>query len=232
MEFRIADTFTDSLARLTGDEQKAVKTTAFDLLLDPANPAMSFHKLAKAKDKRFWSVRVAATSGRSCTARSSTDRTRCCACSAPSRMTASLALTRCRGVYPDLRGSTHRSPAKRAKSVSQEQSSAPCSIARAARWASLTRLPAIPLDASSRRSTIACRSPGCTTVAQGCASHASTTSKARPPASGLAKTRGFVLRRRNARRTLQLNATVSDPLSCPSSQPRASRWRGDCASTA
>ena len=30
MEFRIADTFTDSLARLTGDEQKAVKTTAFD----------------------------------------------------------------------------------------------------------------------------------------------------------------------------------------------------------
>ena len=26
MEFRIADTFTESLARLTGDEQKAVKT--------------------------------------------------------------------------------------------------------------------------------------------------------------------------------------------------------------
>ncbi len=38
MEFRIADTFTDSLARLTGDEQKAVKTTAFDLQLDPTNP--------------------------------------------------------------------------------------------------------------------------------------------------------------------------------------------------
>jgi len=31
MDFRIADTFTDSLARLTGDEQKTVKTTAFDL---------------------------------------------------------------------------------------------------------------------------------------------------------------------------------------------------------
>jgi len=58
MEFRIADTFTDSLARLTGDEQKAVKTTAFDLQLDPANPGMSFHKLEKAKDKNFWSVRV------------------------------------------------------------------------------------------------------------------------------------------------------------------------------
>lgn len=58
MEFRIADTFTDSLARLTGEEQKAVKTTAFDLQLNPANPGMQFHKLDKAKDKNFWSVRV------------------------------------------------------------------------------------------------------------------------------------------------------------------------------
>lgn len=58
MEFRIADTFTDSLARLTGEEQKAVKTTAFDLQMNPANPGMQFHKLDKAKDKRFWSVRV------------------------------------------------------------------------------------------------------------------------------------------------------------------------------
>lgn len=58
MEFRIADTFTDSLARLTGEEQKAVKTTAFDLQLNPANPGMSFHKLDRAKDRNFWSVRV------------------------------------------------------------------------------------------------------------------------------------------------------------------------------
>jgi hypothetical protein len=58
MEFRIADTFTDSLARLTGDEQKAAKTTAFDLQVNPANPGLSFHKLDKAKDKNFWSVRV------------------------------------------------------------------------------------------------------------------------------------------------------------------------------
>ena len=55
MDFRIADTFTDSLARLTGEEQKTVKTTAFDLQL---NPGMNFHKLDKAKDKNFWSVRV------------------------------------------------------------------------------------------------------------------------------------------------------------------------------
>ena len=58
MNFRISDTFTDSLARLTNDEQKAVKTTAFDLQMNAANPGMSFHKLDRARDKRFWSVRV------------------------------------------------------------------------------------------------------------------------------------------------------------------------------
>src|ERR1700753_3009672 len=60
VEFRIADTFTDSLARLTSDEQKAVKTTAFDLQVNPASPGMSFHKLDRARDKNFWSVRVSA----------------------------------------------------------------------------------------------------------------------------------------------------------------------------
>ena len=58
MEFRIADTFTDSLAKLTGDEQKAVKTAAFDLQLNPAQPGLQFHKLDKPKDPNFWSVRV------------------------------------------------------------------------------------------------------------------------------------------------------------------------------
>ena len=58
MEFRIADTFTDSLTRLTGDEQKAVKTTAFDLQMNPASPGFSFHRLDAIKDKNFWSVRV------------------------------------------------------------------------------------------------------------------------------------------------------------------------------
>ncbi|HEY8884314.1 MAG TPA: UvrD-helicase domain-containing protein, partial [Chloroflexota bacterium] len=58
MEFRIADTFTASLARLTGDEQKSAKTTAFDLQLNPASAALSFHRLDKARDKNFWSVRV------------------------------------------------------------------------------------------------------------------------------------------------------------------------------
>ncbi|MFH1892579.1 MAG: UvrD-helicase domain-containing protein [Candidatus Zixiibacteriota bacterium] len=58
MEFRIADTFTDSLAKLTSQEQKAVKTTAFDLQINPASPGMQFHKLDKAKDPSFWSIRV------------------------------------------------------------------------------------------------------------------------------------------------------------------------------
>jgi len=58
MEFRIADTFTESLARLRTDEQAAAKTTAFDLQINPANPGMQFHRLDKVKDKNFWSVRV------------------------------------------------------------------------------------------------------------------------------------------------------------------------------
>lgn len=52
MIFLIAVTFTDSIAKLTGEEQKAVKTTAFDLQLNPATTGMRFHKLDGAKDKK------------------------------------------------------------------------------------------------------------------------------------------------------------------------------------
>lgn len=58
MQFRISDTFTDSLSRLTADEQKAVKITAFDLQQNPANPGMQLHRIEKSKDKHFWSARV------------------------------------------------------------------------------------------------------------------------------------------------------------------------------
>jgi hypothetical protein len=58
MDCRIAATFTDRPARLTGEEQRAVKTTAFDLQINPANPGLSFHKLGPATEKRFWSVRA------------------------------------------------------------------------------------------------------------------------------------------------------------------------------
>ncbi len=58
MEFRIADSFTDSLDKLTNQEQKAVKTTVFDLQIDPTRPGLSFHKLDRARDPNFASVRV------------------------------------------------------------------------------------------------------------------------------------------------------------------------------
>src|SRR5690606_38177013 len=49
---------TASLARLTGDEQKAVKQSAFDLQLNPANPGIQMHRLERGKDPNFWSARV------------------------------------------------------------------------------------------------------------------------------------------------------------------------------
>lgn len=58
MEFRISDTFTDSLSRLNNVEQTSVKTTAFDLQLNPSSPGMQFHRIDKAKDPNFWSIRV------------------------------------------------------------------------------------------------------------------------------------------------------------------------------
>ena len=58
MRFLIANTFTDSLAKLTGEEQKAAKTAAFDLQTNPSQPGLSFHKVGKSKDPNFWSVRV------------------------------------------------------------------------------------------------------------------------------------------------------------------------------
>jgi hypothetical protein len=58
MDFRIANTFSDSLNRLAGDEQKAVKTTAFDLQLNLTHQSMQFHRLERSKDPNFWSVRV------------------------------------------------------------------------------------------------------------------------------------------------------------------------------
>ena len=58
MEFRIADTFVDSLARLNNQEQKMVKTAVFDLQVNPASPGLSFHKLDRAQDPNFASARV------------------------------------------------------------------------------------------------------------------------------------------------------------------------------
>ncbi len=58
MNFRISDTFTGSLTKLPSQEQKAAKTTVFDLQVNPANPGLSFHRIENAKDLHFWSVRA------------------------------------------------------------------------------------------------------------------------------------------------------------------------------
>jgi hypothetical protein len=58
MDFRIADTFTDALARLPAADQKAVKISVLDLQLDPSAPGLQMHRIDKSKDANFWSVRV------------------------------------------------------------------------------------------------------------------------------------------------------------------------------
>jgi superfamily I DNA/RNA helicase len=58
MEFRVAATFTAALGRLPAREQKAVKTTAFDLQMDPAAPGLKFHRIESSRDPNFWSLRV------------------------------------------------------------------------------------------------------------------------------------------------------------------------------
>jgi superfamily I DNA/RNA helicase len=54
----LAVTFTSSLAKLNGQEQKQAKLTAFDLQTEPDRPGLQFHRIDKSKDPNFWSVRV------------------------------------------------------------------------------------------------------------------------------------------------------------------------------
>lgn len=58
MQFLIADSFSSALAKLTSQEQKAVKITVFDLQQDPSSPGLQFHRIDKSKDQNFWSIRV------------------------------------------------------------------------------------------------------------------------------------------------------------------------------
>jgi len=54
----IAATFTDALACLTAAEQKATKTSAFDLQTSPQHPGLQMHRIDKSRDTNFWSARV------------------------------------------------------------------------------------------------------------------------------------------------------------------------------
>ncbi|MFH1378056.1 MAG: hypothetical protein ABIH86_04825 [Planctomycetota bacterium] len=58
MNFLISDTFSEFLIRLTNDEQKLVKTTAFDLHMNSAASEFQFHRIENSKDQHFWSIRV------------------------------------------------------------------------------------------------------------------------------------------------------------------------------
>jgi hypothetical protein len=58
MQFLIADSFTEAISRLPSQDQKAVKTSAFDLQMDPSSPGLQFHRIDKSKDPNFWSLRV------------------------------------------------------------------------------------------------------------------------------------------------------------------------------
>ena len=49
MQFRIADTFTASLGRLTNEQHKATNTTAFDLQIDPAQRGHNLRRVTGAR---------------------------------------------------------------------------------------------------------------------------------------------------------------------------------------
>lgn len=58
MRFLIAESFPKAIAKLTNHEQKAVKTTVFDLQIDPSSPGLQFHRIDNSNDSNFWSMRV------------------------------------------------------------------------------------------------------------------------------------------------------------------------------
>lgn len=58
MTHRIAATFYDALAKLSSQEQKAVKQSVFDFQMDPSLPTFSMHRVERARDPNFWTARV------------------------------------------------------------------------------------------------------------------------------------------------------------------------------
>ncbi|MFT5682309.1 MAG: DNA replication ATP-dependent helicase Dna2 [Myxococcota bacterium] len=58
MRFLISSTFAKSLQSLSNDEQSQARQAAFDFQLNPRNPGFKFHRVDRAKDKRFWTFRI------------------------------------------------------------------------------------------------------------------------------------------------------------------------------
>jgi hypothetical protein len=58
VNFILAKTFTDSLAKLDTPLQAQVKAAVFDFQQSPKLPGFQFHRIDRAKDKHMWSARV------------------------------------------------------------------------------------------------------------------------------------------------------------------------------
>ncbi|MGB7404736.1 MAG: UvrD-helicase domain-containing protein [Pacificimonas sp.] len=58
MNFLLADSFTAAFDKLTGQEQKAVKASVFDLQMDASGAGLNMHRVDRSKDANFWSLRV------------------------------------------------------------------------------------------------------------------------------------------------------------------------------
>ncbi|MDG5749323.1 3'-5' exonuclease [Qipengyuania sp. XHP0207] len=58
MTLLYASTFADALGKLSHNEQKQVKLTAFDLMTDPKGSGLSLERLNRAGDDKLWSARV------------------------------------------------------------------------------------------------------------------------------------------------------------------------------
>jgi hypothetical protein len=58
VNFLIAETFTAAFNRLSGQDQKAVKASVFDLQIDPTGNGLQLHRIDRSKDPNFWSARV------------------------------------------------------------------------------------------------------------------------------------------------------------------------------
>lgn len=58
MQFIFADSLDPSIEKLSLNEAKQAKTTVYDLQVNYKSPGLSFHRVERARDPNFWSVRV------------------------------------------------------------------------------------------------------------------------------------------------------------------------------
>jgi len=129
-------------------------------------------------------------------------------------------------------GLRHFRPGNRWKSWSDEQSSARCSSANAAKCASEVRFPPLPMGDRSPRRMVRWRGPGSTMLTDGCSSQVSIRSNAASSGIGLRKRPGRVVRRRNASSTVHGRPMVSVPEIAASNQDFARECSGASRFTA